>query len=160
MQRLDERLLRRLLRAGSLRQPDQPLEAAAPATRNRQFVLVHADRLRGGTIGHGAVGFTHEMDRERAARQQALHGRDVFRLIRRQLFIREDRITKALQLPFDEPPRLLSVVAALGKIDGRLARRLRLAAILLPLLSLALPSASSVLSSCATSHASFATFWL
>jgi len=31
VQRLDKRLLRRLLRVGSLRQPDQPLEAAAPA---------------------------------------------------------------------------------------------------------------------------------
>jgi hypothetical protein len=34
VQRLDERLLRRLLRAGSLRQPDQPREAAALATGN------------------------------------------------------------------------------------------------------------------------------
>ena len=93
------------------------LEAAAPATQDRELVLMDTDRLRRGTIGHGAVVFTHEMNRQRALRQQALHRRDVFRLIGRQRFIRENRIAKALQLSFDEPPRLLSVIAALGKID-------------------------------------------
>ena len=66
------------------------------------------------------------MNRQRALRQQALHRRDVFRLIGRQRFIRENRIAKALQLSFDEPTRLLSVIAALGKIDRWLARHLRL----------------------------------
>ena len=62
VQCLDEGLLRRLLRASSLRQPDQPPEVSAPATRNCELVLMYGRRLRGGTIGHCPVAFTHEMD--------------------------------------------------------------------------------------------------
>src|SRR6266700_1573437 len=93
---------------------------------NCQLVLKHAGRLRGGAIGHGAIAFTDEMNRERAACQHAFHGSNVFRFIRGQLPVREDRITKALQFTVEELPRLLPVIAALGKINRRLARRLRL----------------------------------
>jgi len=86
-------------------------------------------QVLGAPVGKelGRYAFKNEMDRERATRQQALHGCNVFGLIRRQSFVREDRITEAFQLPFEELALLLPVVAALGKIHGRLARYLRLA---------------------------------
>ena len=68
-------------------------------TRDGQFVLEDAGRLIGGAIGYDAIFLADEMDRERAARQKGLHGRNVFRLILRQSFVRKDWITKAFQLP-------------------------------------------------------------
>ena len=87
-------------------------------------------------------------------RQQALHGRNIVRFIARQLLIRQDRIAKASQLAFHDLARLLAVIAALGKIDGRLA----VACASHALVTARRVSASRVLSSWATSQASLPTF--
>ena len=161
VQRRDELALTIVLGAGPLRQPDQPLETPSSALRDGRFVLYHASRSVGRAIRRRSVPFPNEMDRERAARHEALHRLNVLELVHRQSLVRQDGVAEALQLAFEELPLRLPIVATFREIDRGFARRPRIVGFFAVAAGAwAAPSTCNALSSCAMSCASRPTFRL
>ena len=119
-QAADEGLLLRLGRGRAVWQPDQPGQPAVAALARGQLVLQHADRLVALAVGHRAVDRAHQVDGQRALRQQGCAvGLEAGFVVARQGAFGQHPQPVQAQLGLQLAAGLAAVGAALGQVDRR-----------------------------------------